>query len=209
MALQPFESDAGGMDKGLRGNTVGTQDARRKRHPSQQDNSLPINVPEGAFRLPNIRIVGMNNEQMETLANKTRGLNIGSLALEALQTGALAVSSEGPQRLSPIVMDARAMEPDTTYPTIEQLQKKALKLGDKGSIEAMLQLAILAAKGKVQVEMGKPLVGITCTFDSNGVPRFLWLGRDRVGLWLVSGEAYSDYQWGPDLRVVVFSPKAA
>jgi hypothetical protein len=163
-------------------------------------------LPEGAIRLPEIQTVGMSNKEMEKLADSTRGLNIGTWARQGLQRA--ATSPEGEQTLSPLAMSARTMGLRAEYPTTTQVWKKAKEFGNTISAEAMLKLAIEAAKGNIQVEIGKPLVGIMEPFTGSlGDPNVLYVGRYEDGLFLIASNASSGRQWNPDDRFVVSSRK--
>jgi hypothetical protein len=170
------------------------------------ENLTGLVIPEGAIRLPEIQTVGMSNKEMEKLADSTRGLNIGTWARQGLQRA--ATSPEGEQTLSPLAMSARTMGLRAEYPTTAQVWKKAKEFGNTISAEAMLKLAIEAAKGNIQVEIGKPLVGIMEPFaGSGGNPGVLCVGRSEDGLFLYAYGANSAYRWSPDSRFVVSSRK--
>ena len=162
-------------------------------------------LPEGAIRLPEIQTVGMSNKEMENAADSTRGLNIGTWARQGLQRA--ATSSGGEQTLSPVAMSAHTMGLRAEYPTTTQVWKKAKEFGNTISAEAMLKLAIEAAKGNIQVEVGKPLVGIMEPFaGSYGDPSVLYVGRNEDGLFLFAYAADADDGWSPVCQFVV-SPR--
>jgi hypothetical protein len=93
-------------------------------------------------------------------------------------------------------------------PTTTQVWKKASEFGDKISAERFIRLAVEAAKGNVQVEIGKPLVAVMDQVAvSNGLPRVLFLRRDGDGLWLSSGSANPGRRWFPEVQFVVSSRK--
>lgn len=162
--------------------------------------------PEGAIRLPDITTVGMSNREMEELAGATRGLNLGDWGRDVLKRA--PVASKEPQTLSPIVMDAHTMGINGDYPTTNQVWEKAKEFGDRVTAEKMLKIAIEAAKGNIQVEIGKPLVGIMePVADSSGDPDVLCVERYRDGLWLDAYDANPNDQWASDDQFVVSSRK--
>jgi len=94
------------------------------------------------------------------------------------------------------------------YPTTKQVWDKAKEFGDRVTAEEMLQIAIEAAKGNIQVEIGKPLVGIMePVTDSSGYLDTLYVERRRGGLFLYASDAYSDHLWDPGYQFVVSSRK--
>lgn len=176
-----------------------------------QSSSSPIAetvsfLPEGTVRLPDIQTVGMSNGEMERLADATRGLNLGAWGRDILKRA--PTTSKEHQTMSPVALDARTMGLHDDYPTTKQIWEKAKKFGDRVSVEAMVKLAVEAAKGNVTVEIGKPLVGIMePVTDSRGDPRVLCIRRDEDGLWLNASYANPVDQWTSDHQFVVSSRK--
>lgn len=165
-----------------------------------------LSLPEGAIRLPDIQTVGMSNTEMKRLADATRGLSLGTWGRDILKRAA-PVTSKKHQTISTVVMDARTMGVSGDYPTTEQVWKGAKEFGDRVTAEEMLQIAIEAAKGNIQVEIGEPLVGIMePVTDSLGRPNVLCVGRDRDGLFLDAFYADPDRRWSPGCWFVV-SPR--
>lgn len=159
---------------------------------------------EGAIRLPDIQTVGMSNAKMESLVDATKGLNLGTWGRDILKRA--PVTSEEHQTMSLVVMDARTMGVSGDCPTTKQVWERAEKFGDRITAEGMLKIAIEAAKGNIQVEIGEPLVGIMeLVSDSLGSPRVLYVERRRDGLFLRAVCA-SPGGWPPDCLFVV-SPR--
>lgn len=164
-------------------------------------------IPEGAVLLPDITMLSMSNEEMEKLADSTIGLNVGTWARDIIQRARTA-SSEGSQMLSLTALDSRTMGLRANYPTTKQVLERTKKFGDKISAEAMVKLAVEAAKGNIQVEIGKPLVGVMESItDSDGHPSVLAIARRRDGLWLNALYANLGTQWDPGVQFVVSPPQ--
>lgn len=163
-------------------------------------------LPEGAIRLPDVQTVGMSNEEMERLADSTKGLNVGDWGRDILKRA--PTTSKEPLTLSPVALDARTMGIRDEHPTTKKVWDKANKFGDRVTAEEMLRIAIEAAKGNIQVEIGKPLVGIMePVADSRGHLHTLYVERIGGGLWLYAIYANPDNQWNPDARFVVSARK--
>lgn len=164
-------------------------------------------VMPGMIRLPEVATIGMSNEEMEKLADSTRGLNVGDWGRNIIKRAPTA--SKEPLIVSPVVLgNARTMGIRDEYSTTKKVWDEAKKLGDRVTAEEMLQIAIEAAKGNIQVEIGKPLVGIMePVADLPGVLLTLYVARNWVGLWLDAHSAYPAYRWGPDAQFVVSSRK--
>lgn len=162
--------------------------------------------PEGAIRLPDITTVGMSNEEMERLADSARGLHVGVWGRDIIKRAPIAPKE--PLTLSPVALDARTMGIRDEHPTTKKVWDKAKEFGDRITAEEMLQIAIEAAKGNIQVEIGKPLVGIMePVTDSLGYLLTLYVGRRRVGLWLDAHFAHPDDRWDPGSQFVVSARK--
>ena len=163
-------------------------------------------LPEGAIRFPDVTIQGMSGKELGQLADSIEGLNVGDWARDIIQR-----APESPARETKILglaaLDARTMGLPANYPTTEQIWDMANNYGSKVSPEAMVRLAAEVAKGKVRVEIGKPLVGIMNPMtDSGGVQDVLYLARYEGGLWLGARYADPDDPWYPDCQFVV-SPR--
>ncbi len=170
------------------------------------ETSTNLLLPEGAIRLPEIITNGMSNEEMRQLADSTRGLNVGSWARDVIKRAPTS-SLEEPQAQDLATLDPRTMGLGADYPTTQQIWEKAKKFGDRVSVETMVKLAVEAAKGNIQVEIGKPLVGIMeLVTDSNGRPRVLYVRRSEGGLWLDADCADPGNGWRPVDQFVV-SPR--
>jgi hypothetical protein len=166
-----------------------------------------LTFPEDAIRLPDVQTVGMSNGEMERLADATRGLSLGTWGRDILKRA--PTTSKEPLTLSPVILgNSRAMGIRDEYPTTKQVWEKAKKFGDRVTAEEMLQIAIEAAKGNIQVEIGKPLVGIMePVADSDGTLDTLYVVRHKDGLFLHAVYAASDDQWDPVYQFVVSSRK--
>lgn len=163
-------------------------------------------LPEGAIRLPDVQTVGMSNEEMERLADSTKGLNLGEWGRNIIKRA--PTTSKEPLTLSPVVLDARTMGIRDEHPTTKKVWDKAKEFGDRVTAEEMLRIAIEAAKGSIQVEIGKPLVGIMePVTDSIGRLFTLYVERRGGGLWLYATCADPDRRWSPDDRFVVSARK--
>jgi hypothetical protein len=76
---------------------------------------------------------------------------------------------------------------------------------NKLSLEAGLYLAMEAAKGNIQLEMGKryvivmePIIEPYPLPKSNGIQTVFEVIRDRSGVWLTTRYVDSDTKWEPD-----------
>lgn len=157
---------------------------------------------EGTIRLPDIQTAGMTNVEMVLLADATSGLRLGNWGRDVIREA--SVTSKGPQTRSPVAMNAQTMGIREDCPTTNQVWEKAEEFGDRISAEAMLQIAIEAAKGKIQVEIGKRLVGIMePVADSRGSPAVLYIERRGGGLWLDAHYARPGDRWDRGDQFVV------
>ena len=82
------------------------------------------------------------------------------------------------------------------------------------SPEAGLYLAIEAAKGNIQLEIGKryvivmePIIEPYPLPKSDGIPAVFEIIRDRTGVWLTTRYVDSDTKWGSDDSFIVSSHK--
>lgn len=170
--------------------------------PESRGLKTPV-LPEGAMLLPSIPAdEGLSNQKMEELSASTRGIEVSDSAKGILRR---AEVSKTPQAGELMALDSQSMGlPE--YPTTKQAWEKSAEFGDKISAERFLLLAVEAAKGKIQVEIGKPLVAIMePVADSDGHPRVLYLRRHKDGLWLHGSFANPGLQWNPGVQFVVSS----
>lgn len=166
-------------------------------------------LPKGATRLPNVQTFGMSNEEMEKLADSTSttGLNVADSGRKIIKRAPIAPNEL--LTLSPFAMKARTMVTRYYYPTTEQIWEGAKEFGDRVTAEAMLQIAIKAAKGKIQLEKGQSLIGIMePVVDWFDRPTTLYVQRLGNGLWLRVAFVYPDDKWHPDQQFVISSRKS-
>lgn len=160
-------------------------------------------IPEGAIRLPNLTIGGKNNGEIESLLNSARGLNLGDWGRNIIR---IMSTSKEERTIKLMAIDSRAMGlPEDS--TTRQIWEKALSLGDKVPAETAAYIILEAAKERMPVEIGKPLIMIMDTIpDSRGNPYVLYVGRSKERLLLDARYAYPGREWNPVCRFVV-SPR--
>lgn len=164
-----------------------------------------IVLPEGAIRLPDVATTGMSNREMRRLALATRGLKLHFWGKDIIERAHTTSKELGIRRL--VAMDALTMGIRDVYPKTVKIWKKAKRFGDSVSAEEMLRIAVKAARGEIQIEIGKSLVGIMELADSSSTPGALSVTRSRDGLWLDARFAYPHLRWdNPDVWFVV-SPR--
>jgi hypothetical protein len=145
-----------------------------------------IATPEGGIRLPNIIMLGMSNKEMERLVSSTRYLNVDSSAKDVIKKA--PVASDCPQTLSLTALDIRTMGLHDDQSSTAEICKKALKFGNKISVEAMVKIAVEASRGNVQIEKGKSLIAVMDPVeDSEGYPLILRLEHNGNGIYELSG----------------------
>lgn len=177
--------------------------AAKVRFPESRELKTPV-LPEGAILIPNIPPTeGLDSlGRMDLLDTVKRKLKSGGWARDVTRK---AETCEAGEATDLIALNSRSMGlPDDA--TTDQIWKKSFEFGDKISAERFIRLAVEAAKGKVQVEIGKPLVAVMDKVtDSFGYPDVLNLRRDWDGLELSSYCVDSDDQWDPRVQFVVSS----
>jgi hypothetical protein len=173
----------------------------RERSP-QAGASEAIMLPKET-RVFDIAIPAENMNELEQVES-TGALHVGTWARDIIRLAAKA-SSEEPQILTLAALGTRTMGLRADYPiTTKQVWERAKKFGKSVTVKEMIQVAIEAAKGNVQVETGKPLVGIMDPITgSSGDPSVLDVERRRDGLWFCARFADPGDRWGPDDQFVV------
>jgi len=144
------------------------------------------------------------NTSIGNLLDSTKGLNVAGAAramIERMPTFEIAQ-----------VFDAKAFD----FHAIEFLEHPATeqiwgRVENKLSPEAGLYLAIEAAKGNIQLEMGKRYVIVMDPVlepyplpKSDGIPAVFEVIHDRGGVWLTTRYVDTDSRWSKD-DIFVFS----
>lgn len=165
---------------------------------------ITLALPKG-IRVFDISISAEQAKELKAL-QLSGGLHVGTSARDIIGR-ALTSSSEKPQTLSLAAMNSRTMEMGVKKPTDRQVWGRAKKFGDEISAQAMIQVAIEAAKDKIKLKRNEVLVGVMKPItDSRVNQSVLFLRRYEDGeLWLHAAYTSPAHKWYPDTQFVVSS----